>query len=125
MTGTSSLVTVDWSSIAWALLLSGLTLAAIAIKARYPAIAEKGPVARALAHALIGYFGLGMTLLGLHAAAFASFPVPGGAAWEGTVAVTGGLAATTIGACTLLEHLLCVAKLRRLRATAEVTARAD
>lgn len=121
-----SFLVLDWSSIGWALLLTGLTLAALAIKARYPAIAEQGRAARALAHLLVGYFGTGMVLLGAHAALTSTFPVPGGAAWEGPVAIAGGLAAMTIGGSTLLEHVLCVARLRRETSTPEaVTASAE
>jgi len=96
---------IDWPSLAWAMLLFGITLAVLAIKARYPAIARMGSFARITAHACIGYFGVGMVALGLSAIANGSLPVPGGVAWDGNVAIVGGFAALVAGSITLGEHV--------------------
>ena len=82
----------------------------------------EGP-ARTLAHVVIGYFGMGMMAFGASAAARAHFPVPGGAAWEGPIAVVGGLAALVIGSATLVEHCVTVRATRQADQLARVTAR--
>jgi hypothetical protein len=107
-----SLASLDWPSLAWVLILAGLTMACLRVKARFPEIAAAGRVPAVLAHVVIGYFGVAMSAFGLSATTSAYFPVPGGAAWEGPVAVVGGMAAFTIGACTLLEHLVRVRSAR-------------
>ena len=114
---------LDWPSIAWTLILAGLTFSALAIKSRFAAIAEQGAAARVLAHVLIGYFGLGMMTFGAAAAARGRFPVPGGAAWEGTVAIVGGLAAFVIGSTTLVEHLVAMKASHREAQPATVSTR--
>ena len=114
---------LDWPSIAWTTLLAGLTFACLAVKARFPSIAEQGAVARVLAHVLIGYFGLGMMTFGAAAAARGRFPVPGGAAWEGSIAIVGGLAAFVIGSTTLVEHLVAMKATHREAQSAPVPAR--
>lgn len=103
----------DWPSLAWATILAGLTFSCLAIKSRFAQVAAQGAVASALAHLVIGYFGLGMMAFGAMAAARAHFPVPGGAAWEGPVAVLGGIAAFVIGSTTLVEHVVQVRAARR------------
>lgn len=118
----ASVLMLDWPSVAWAAILAGLTLACLSIKARYPTIAELGIAARVLAHVVIGYFSLGMLAFGASALVRSYFPVPGGAAWEGPVAILGGIAAMTIGGCTLAEHALQVRALRRTPVAQEVTA---
>jgi hypothetical protein len=121
MTQHAGLLVIDWPSILWALVLAGLTGTALSIKSRYPAIARAGAPARVLAHVVIGYFGLGMTSFGAWCAVQARFPVPGGAAWTGPVAIVGGLAAATIGTCTLVEHVVRVARLRPVESTVTAT----
>lgn len=106
--GDTPLILLDWASIAWAAVLAGLTLSALTVKSRFRNIAEHGAGARVLAHALIGYFSFGMMAFGASAAASARFPVPGGAAWEGPIAVAGGAAALIIGTVTLVEHVVQV-----------------
>jgi hypothetical protein len=101
-------IVLDWPSLAWTTILAGLTFSCLAIKARFAWIAQQGALARALAHVVIGYFGLGMMIFGASAAARGRFPVPGGAAWEGPIAIVGGLAALVIGSTTLAEHVLSV-----------------
>src|SRR5437870_5302661 len=93
----TSTMNLDWPSLAWAAILGGLTFACLRVKSRFPAISEQGALARVLAHLVIGYFSIGMTAFGAFAAFNAEFPVPGGAAWTGPVAVIGGFAAITIG----------------------------
>jgi hypothetical protein len=117
----SPLLLVDWPSLGWVALIAALTFATLTVKARYDRISEMGRAARALAHVTIGYFGVGMTLFGAWSAVNAHFPVPGGAGWEGGLAIVGGLAAVTIGSCTLGEHAVRVAG--RGRVAARVTAR--
>lgn len=116
-------IVLDWPSIAWTLILAGLTFSALAIKSRFASIAEQGAVARVLAHVLIGYFGLGMMTFGASAAARGTFPVPGGSAWEGTVAIVGGLAAFVIGSTTLVEHLVAMRASHREAQSAPVATR--
>lgn len=99
---------IDWPSLAWTAILAGLTFSCLAIKSRFAWIAEQGTFARVLAHVVIGYFGMGMMMFGASAAARGRFPVPGGAAWEGPIALVGGLAAFVIGTTTLVEHVLAV-----------------
>ena len=113
----------DWPSLAWTTILAGLTFSCLAIKSRFAQVAAQGAAARALAHVVIGYFGLGMMLFGASSAARAHFPVPGGAAWEGPVAVLGGMAAFVIGSTTLVEHLVQVRAARREMVASRVLAR--
>jgi hypothetical protein len=96
---------LDWPSLGWVLVLAGLTAACLRVKARFPEIAAAGKLPAALAHVVVGYFSVGMMAFGVTAATNAYFPVPGGSAWEGSIAVVGGIAALTIGSCTLLEHV--------------------
>ena len=114
---------LDWPSLAWTTVLAGLTFACLAIKSRFAWIAEQGAAARVLAHVLIGYFSMGMMVFGASAAARGRFPVPGGAAWEGTVAIVGGLAAFVIGTTTLVEHLATVRSMYREPAAIPVETR--
>ena len=104
---------LDWQSICWALLLACITLACLWIQRRYPAIHRMGRGARILANLTIGYFGAGMLAFGAFSAATRCLPVPGGVAWEGGVALLGGLAACLIGGTTLVEHAVNVAALHR------------
>jgi hypothetical protein len=113
----------DWPSLAWTTILAGLTFSCLAIKARFAQVAAQGAVATAIAHMVIGYFGLGMMLFGASSAARAHFPVPGGAAWEGPIAVIGGIAAFVIGSTTLVEHALQVRAARREAVESRVLAR--
>ena len=108
----STIALVDWPSLTWIALLAALSLACLTVKARFERIAESGRLAEVLAHVAVGYFGVGLVLFGATSAFQAWFPVPGGAAWEGGVAVLGGLAAVTIGATTLFEHLANVVQIR-------------
>lgn len=110
---TNTLQLVDWPSIAWVALIAALTFAVMTVKSRYPKVAEMGTAARVLAHVSIGYFGLAMTAFGSWSAYHAYFPVPGGTGWDGALGIAGGLAALTIGGCTLGEHALQVAGSRR------------
>jgi hypothetical protein len=103
----------DVASLCWGLLLACITAACLWIQRRYPSIAGMGPSARVVAHVAIGYFGFGMMAFGAASAATRTLPVPGGTAWEGGVAVIGGLAACLIGGTTLIEHVVQVAALRR------------
>ncbi len=100
-----TLANVDWSSLCWVVMLACITAAVMWVKSAYARIADMGPVPRVLAHVTIGYFGVGMTAFGVVSALRGSLPVPGGVAWEGAVAVIGGLAALVIGASTLAEHV--------------------
>ena len=108
---------IDWASISWTLLLGGLTIAALAVEERFETIAMNGRIAALLGHVVIGYFSFGMLLFGAWSAGRATFPVPGGQAWEGPVAVIGGISAMTIGACTLLKHAATVRVMREASAT--------
>lgn len=111
-----NLIGLDWPSIGWVALLALLTWACLAVKSRYSVIAECGRGPALLANVVIGYFSIGMLTFGVTAAARAHFPVPGGTAWDGAVAVIGGIAAVTIGGCTLLEHAVTVrARQRQLQ----------
>lgn len=116
----SPLQLVDWPSLGWVALIGSLTFACLTVKSRFEHVSRMGRFPELLAHVVIGYFGLGMTAFGGWAAATATFPVPGGHAWEGPVAVAGGLAALTIGSCTLAEHLMQVRAMRREPAQANV-----
>jgi hypothetical protein len=115
--GTGSMTAVatgiDWASITWVTILAGITFSCLAIKTHYARIAEQGAVERFMAHAVIGYFGIGMILYGASAAASEHFVVPGGAAWNGSIAVLGGISAFVIGSTTLLEHAVRVRSLAR------------
>jgi hypothetical protein len=110
---TSFAALVDWPSLGWTALLAVLTFTCLTVRARFRQVAAAGRVAEVLGHVVVGYFSLGMSLFGGFAAAQAYFPVPGGVAWEGPVAVIGGLAALTIGATTLYEHVLNVVAMHR------------
>lgn len=112
-TMTNVLERMDWASLGWAALLAAITVACLAIQRNYARIAEMGRAARIVAHMAIGYFGLGMLAFGAVSAATRSLPVPGGIAWEGGVAVIGGLAACVIGGTTLIEHAVRVAAQHR------------
>ena len=118
----SPLALMDWPSLAWIALIATLTFATLIVKARYGRIHEMGKAAQRLAHVTIGYFGLGMVAFGSWSAVNAYFPVPGGNGWEGGLAIVGGLAALTIGSCTLGEHALQVRALSREPVTAAVEA---
>jgi hypothetical protein len=114
---------LDWPSLGWVMLLLGLTMACLRVKARFASIAEHGKAAELLAHVIVVYFGLGMLTFGVTAALRATFPVPGGVAWQGPIAVIGGIAAMTIGGCTLAEHVVSIVReRRRVMATAAVPA---
>ena len=114
---------LDWPSLAWTAILAGLTFSCLAIKSRFSWISEQGAFARTLAHVVIGYFGMGMMAFGASAAARGHFPVPGGAAWEGPVAIVGGIAAFVIGTTTLVEHCVAVRSTQQADQMARVTAR--
>lgn len=103
---------IDWASAAWALLIAGITAACLAIKSRYERIAAQGRWEALFANLTIGYFGLAMAAFGAVSALRAHLPVPGGVAWEGPVAVMGGLAAFVVGTTTLAEHAVGVARRR-------------
>ena len=120
----SPLLLLDWPSLAWVVLIGALTFATFTVKSRYQRLHEMGAIPRTLAHVSIGYFGLGMTAYGAWSAFHAYFPVPGGFAWEGGLAVLGGLSALTVGTCTLGEHVVQVATLRRAEQGEAVPARA-
>ena len=96
---------LDWPSLGWAALLLGITFAVLAVKARYPVVAKLGLVPRVIAHACVGYYGVGMAALGMSAVASGHMPVPGGAAWDGPIAIIGGFAALVAGSITLGEHV--------------------
>lgn len=118
MTATTTMTTEgmnawDWASISWALVIAIITLACTWVQKNYARLAESGAAARVLMHVVIGYFGFGMLAFGAFAAATRTLPVPGGLAWEGGVAVIGGLAACVIGGTTLIEHAAHVAAHRR------------
>jgi hypothetical protein len=102
----SPLALIDWPSLGWVALIAAVSFATLTVKARYASIHEMGRGAQWLAHLTVGYFGLGMATFGSWSVANAYFPVPGGAGWEGGLAMIGGLAAFTIGGCTLSEHAL-------------------
>jgi hypothetical protein len=104
---------VDWPSLGWTALLGVLTAACLTVRVRFRQIAAAGRAAEILAHVVVGYFGVGMALFGGAAALHARFPVPGGVAWEGPIAVIGGIAALVIGSTTLYEHLVEVLAVRR------------
>lgn len=104
---------LDLSSIAWVCVLGALTFACLRVRAKFDVVAASGRVSEMLAHVVIAYFSLGMLAFGASAAVTARFPVPGGSAWEGPVAVIGGLAAFTIGCCSAVEHALLVRARRR------------
>lgn len=104
---------LDLASLGWGLLLATITGACLWIQRKYPRIAGMGAAARVVAHVTIGYFSFGMMAFGAAAAARQSLPVPGGLAWEGGVAVIGGLAACIIGGTTLIEHAMQVAAMHR------------
>lgn len=104
----SPLDLVDWPSLGWITLIATLTFATLTVKARYAVIHEMGRGPQWLAHVTIGYFGIAMSAFGLWSAVTRYFPVPGHAGWEGGLAIVGGLAALTIGACTLGEHAVQV-----------------
>lgn len=108
----SALAHVDWSSLSWVVLIAALTLACLTVKKRFESIAESGRAAEVLAHVVVAYFSLGMALYGASAVVRGYFPVPGGAGWEGGVAVIGGMAAFLIGATTLYEHVASVVHAR-------------
>lgn len=118
----SPLALMDWTSLGWIALIAAITFATLTVKARYGQIHEMGKAAQRLAHLTIGYFGLGMAAFGSWSAVNAYFPVPGGAGWEGGLAIIGGLAALTIGGCTLGEHAMQVRALGREAAVATVEA---
>lgn len=122
MTGIVLAGGLDYQSIAWVALIGLLTYACLAVKSRYARIADAGRVPAALANVIIAYFSIAMFTFGATATARASFPVPGGMAWEGTVAVIGGAAAMVIGACTALEHALALRARRRELAAAPASA---
>ena len=113
---------LDVGSIAWVCLLGALTYSCLRVNARFEAVAEAGRGAELLAHVVMGYFSLGMLAFGAAAAVNARFPVPGGAAWEGPVAVLGGLAAFTIGCCSAIEHVRLVRVRRAALATVAIDA---
>lgn len=110
----------DWASPAWALLLAAITATCLVILRKFPRIAESGAAARVVAHVAIGYFGFGMLAFGVSSAVSRSLPVPGGVAWEGGVAVIGGIAACVIGGSTLVEHAVQVASMYRASRMARV-----
>ena len=114
-------VATDWPSLAWTAILGGLTFSCLAIEKKFDRIAEMGAGARVVGHALIGYFGFGMSAFGVWCVTSARFPVPGGAAWNGPIAVVGGLAACVIGTTTLVQHCVRVRAGLRERAVAHVT----
>jgi hypothetical protein len=101
----SPVALIDWPSVGWTALLAVITFTCLCVKARFRQVAQAGRVAAVLGHVVIGYFGVGMVIFGGMAAFEATFPVPGGVAWEGPVAVIGGVAALLIGATTLYEHV--------------------
>ena len=96
---------IDWPSVGWTALLAVLTFTCLTVKARFRQVTRAGRVATVLGHVAVGYFGVGMVVFGGMAAFEGTFPVPGGVAWEGPVAVIGGIAALVIGATTLYEHV--------------------
>lgn len=111
-TGFFSAGGIDWASAGWALLIACITAACLAIKSRYERIAAQGRWEALFANLTIGYFGLGMAAFGAVSALRAHLPVPGGIAWEGPVAVMGGVAAFVVGATTLAEHAVGLARRR-------------
>jgi len=113
LSATSLAAFVDWPSLGWTAMLGVLTAACLTVRARFRQIAATGRAAEVLAHVVVGYFALGLTLFGAMAAMRARFPVPGGTAWEGPVAVIGGIAALVLGATTIYEHLANVLAFRR------------
>ena len=116
---TTPLRLVDWPSIGWVALIGALTFAVMVVKARYPKFQHLGPAVRTLAHVSIGYFSVAMMGFGAWSAFHSYFPVPGGTGWDGTLGLVGGLAALTVGGCTLAEHALQVAALRRAGSDAQ------
>jgi len=124
LANTTAVGLVDWPSLGWTALLGILTFTCLTVHARFRHVAAAGRVAEALGHVVVGYFSLGMLLFGGMAAFQAYFPVPGGVAWEGPVAVIGGIAALVIGGTTATEHVITVIAMRHEAAARPATAKA-